>query len=145
MGDIHDARWMELYARLVAYKDNYGSACVPQSYTADPQLGVWVDRQRLCYNNIGDRKLSVVRRNRLNSIGFIWNKLAAQWTEMYERLVAYKEQYTNTCVPRSYKADPQLATWVCLQRSNYNTNKPKLTAERINQLNSIDFIWNANE
>ena len=133
-----DARWTEMYDRLVAYKNQYTNTCVPRSYDADPQLAVWVNKQRQNYN-----KITADRKHQLNSIGFVWNLLDTFWTEMYERLVVYKNQYKSTRVPRSYKADPQLARWVRTQRGNYNTNSSHLTAERIKLLNSIGFIWNA--
>ena len=132
---------MEMYQRLVAYKDQYGSTCVPVRYEIDPQLGEWVKSQRKGYNNTSNLKLSVDRRNLLNSIGFVWDPLDAKWTEMYERLVAYKEQYGSTCVPARYEIDRQLGDWVKNQRKLNNTNQPSLTAERKHQLNSIDFVW----
>ena len=134
-----DAQWMDMYERLVEYKNQYKSTSVPQSYKADPQLASWVSTQRKRYNT-----LTVERKDQLNSIGFVWNAYDERWTEMYERLVAYKNQYKSTCVPRSYKADPQLAIWVLNQRGAYNhTHRLLLTTDRIEQLNSIDFIWDA--
>ena len=62
--------------------------------------------------------------------------------ERYERIVAYKTQYNSTFVSKSYKADPQLRAWANDQRRNYNTNSSQLTADRIEQLNSIGFSWN---
>ena len=131
-----DAKWTEMYERLVAYREQYGSTCVPGRYEIDPQLGLWVDNQRK-----STRKLSVDRRNLLNSIGFDWSARDAKWTKMYERLVAYKDQYGSTCISKSYKADPKLATWVHAQRASYNKNSSHLTAEKKQQLNSIGFVW----
>ena len=62
--------------------------------------------------------------------------------EMYDRLINYKKHHGSTCVPHSYKADPKLGLWVSTQRANYNTNKSRLTADRIAQLNTIGFVWN---
>ena len=111
--------------------------CVPRTYTADPQLASWVHNQRQNYN-----KLTVDRKYQLNSIGFVWNSLDARWTEKFDRLVAYKKKFESTCVPRSYNL--QLATWVYHQRLYYhNETNPEFTTYRIQQLNSIGFIWNA--
>ena len=140
--DPFDAQWLKMYQRLVAYKEQYKSTCVPKSYKADPQLVLWVVKQRTNYNTNMPR-LTTERKHQLNSISFVWNALDARWTEMYDRLVAYKNKYKRTCVPRSYKDDPQLARWVYLQRGNYNSNRSCLTTDRIKQLNSIGFIWNA--
>ena len=37
----HDAQWMEMYQKLVAYNKQYRSIKVPQQYTEDRQLGQW--------------------------------------------------------------------------------------------------------
>lgn len=57
------------------------------------------------------KKPEVIRKSRLND---------SQWNEMYERLVAYKEQHGNTLVPRKYEPDQKLATWVETQRVLWN-------------------------
>jgi len=132
----HKEQWNKMYGRLVEYREQYKSTCVPRSYEADPQLATWVSTQRTTYN-----KLIAERKHKLNSIDFVWDSYDARWTEMYEQLVAYKNQYKSTCVPRSYEADPQLAKWVNRQRTNYNTNMPRLTTERKRRLNSIGFVW----
>ena len=36
----------------------------------------------------------------------------SRWENMFERLTKYKEKIGNTLVPRSYKQDKQLGTWV---------------------------------
>jgi len=130
--DAQDARWKEIYERLVAYKKKYKSTCVPNLYKADQQLGKWVSTQRLRYN-----KLTIERKHQLNSIDFVWDPLDTLWTEMYGEIVAYKEEYGSTCVPIKYKANPRLGQWV----SNQRTRKSKLTADRINRLHRIGFVW----
>ena len=59
--------------------------------------------------------------------------------EMYKRLIVYKSQHQSTTVPRFYKEDPQLASWINHQRTYYKNNK--LSFERINYLESVGFIW----
>jgi hypothetical protein len=41
-------------------------------------------------------------------------------------------------VPKRYKANPQLGSWVKNQRK-----QAKLDDEKINKLNDIGFLWNA--
>jgi hypothetical protein len=66
---VHDAQWMEMYSKLVEYKKQYKSTLVPQQYTEDPSLGIWVSKQRgLCSRDI----LSGKRLELLNSINFAW-------------------------------------------------------------------------
>jgi hypothetical protein len=68
--DPRDARWMEMYHRLLAYKKQYRSTKVPSYYTEDPQLGKWVSGQRGRYRK---NKLTEKRLELLNSIKFAWS------------------------------------------------------------------------
>ena len=135
-----DTQWTEIYERLLAYKNKYKSTSVPTTFEVDGRrLGRWVDNQRRLYNI---NKLSEDRINQLNSIGFVWSSRDTKWTEMYEKLLAYKNQYESTCVQKSYKADTQLREWVRYQRKSFNNGNPNLTVYKINILNSIGFVWN---
>ena len=137
--------WNEMYERLVDYKKEKKSTCVPTVYSADPQLGGWVQNQRKFYNTNEPRHTADrIKITQLASIGFVWNMYDAKWTEKYDRLVKYKKQNKTTCVPRSYPTDPQLGNWVSQQRISYNTKQLSLTADRITQLDSIGFVWKIN-
>ena len=134
--DSHDAQWMEMYHKLVAYKKSHRSTIVPRGSMEDPELGNWVRHQRTFYKN---KILLIERTHRLESIGFTWDPLDAQWMGMYQKLVAYKKQYRSTKVPVRYTEDPQLGHWVSWQRE-YDRMK-KLTEKRTELLNSICFAW----
>jgi hypothetical protein len=134
--DLFGEIWMEMYHKFVAYKRKYKSTLVPWRNKADPQLGYWVVTQRQTYNK---NSLSIERINRLESIGFVWDPLDAQWMVMYQKLVAYTNIHNTTLVPPRYKADPQLAYWTYMQRQQ--SRKSKLTDKRWELLNSIKFAW----
>ena len=136
-GDEREKRWKKMYGRLLKYKQKYKSTFVPNTFEDDRRLGRWVVKQRNIYNN---NKLSQDRINQLNSISFVWNARDTKWTEMYEKLLAYKNQYVSTTVPRTFDDDRSLGRWVNQQRCCYSNNK--LSEDRINQLNSISFVWN---
>jgi len=136
-----DAKWMEIYQRLVAYKKEHNHTNVPQCYIDDPKLGLWVGTQRKTYK---EKKITEERKRFLNSIGFVWDGKApgtntATWEEMSQRLVAYKKEHNDTRVPKGYNKDPKLGTWVHNQRATYR--KKKMTEEHKRLLNSIDFLW----
>ena len=61
------------------------------------------------------------------------------WMETYQRLVVFKKQHNTTNVPRRYKEDPKLGTWVATQRSTYRNKTIK--EKRCQLLNSINFDW----
>ena len=92
------------------------------------------------------------RKQRLNE---------AQWEDMYQRLVQYKQQYGDCLVPRKFEGDSKLATWVETQRvlwnkevkSSSNANDPdaipiteeaklkRLTPARKQRLDELGFVW----
>jgi len=125
--------WMVMYQRLLVHQKKYKSIRFPPTFKSDPQLGTWVRLQRK----------SCIQKDRvdlLNGIGFVWNALLEDnWTEMYQRLLAYHKKYKNTRVPRNFEADPQLAKWVksqhqfCIQK------------DRVDLLNDIGFVWNGRD
>lgn len=60
--------WDEWFGRLVRYKEREGHCLVPQSFMDGTfWLGMWVAKQRQY-----KEKLSASRRERLDSIGFVW-------------------------------------------------------------------------
>jgi hypothetical protein len=69
-----DARWMEMYSKLVEYKKQNKSTRVPHCCAEDPPLGKWVHRQRTTYKN---SKMSGKRLKLLNSINFAWSAMKA--------------------------------------------------------------------
>eukprot|EP00956_Cyclotella_meneghiniana_P023549 scaffold46055_cov56-Cyclotella_meneghiniana.AAC.4 len=129
--------WMKRFGELLQYKEEYGSTCVPPGYKENTSLGTWVRRQRLAYKR---NKLSEDKIQNLNGIGFVWNYLQVEWFERFEELIKYNEEYGNTCVPRRYKKNRSLGRWVANQRQVYKHNK--LSADRIQKLNEIGFVWN---
>jgi len=129
-------RWNQMFHRLTAYKEKHQTTDVPKRFKEDPKLCQWVMRQRTSYRK---EIISKHRMDQLNTIEFVWDVLDAKWMEMYQKLIVYKNQHKSTSVPRTYKEDPQLASWVHYQRTVY-TNK-LLSVERVNYLESIGFVW----
>jgi hypothetical protein len=64
--NLSEARWEEMFAALVEYKNEHGNCDVPVNTKG---LGGWVRWQRNARNN---QKLSEDRVRRLNEIGFSW-------------------------------------------------------------------------
>ena len=131
----HHAKWEENFKLLVEYKQVYNTTRVPRN---NPKLGWWVQEQRKKYSQ---GKLSQYRERRLNSLEFEWKiHVCVPWMDMYKQLVSYREKHDgSTNVPQTSKEYSKLGLWVRRQRFFYC--KGKLSSERINLLNSIDFQW----
>ena len=139
-----DERWFEGYDRLVEYWKKHNSTIVPIEYEDDPALGNWVARQRFLFNK-NDSRMTPERIERLEAIGFVWDAQEAAWQKMYNRFVAFKKNYNSTIVPTRIEDDPELGSWVHDQRSYYKRNDSRMTPERIERLEAIGFIWDAQE
>jgi hypothetical protein len=129
-----------MFEKLVEYKKQHKNTMVPQQY--DPKLGCWVSTQR---RNCRNDDMLPKRLVLLNSIGFEWEDVKAAatqiiWMNMFQKLVAYKEQHKDTRVPKQYNENPKLGRWCRKQREKYKIDK--LWPKRVDHLNSIGFKWN---
>src|ERR1043166_6128866 len=76
-------------AHVVAQGMNAGGHCdVPQQWSEDPALGIWVFRQRV-YKTRG--LLSESRRRKLEDAGVSWYAGGTQWDEMLQKLIEYRQ------------------------------------------------------
>jgi hypothetical protein len=70
------------------------------------------------------------------------------WEVRFQELVEYKREFGHTLVPQNYAANPQLGIWVRTQRYEYRRKRSEvssqMTKERVNKLNEIGFVWDAN-
>jgi hypothetical protein len=87
-------------------------------------------------------RLTEERRKRLEEVDFVWsaregekgieqgritrNSYDDQWDQMFTRLQGYKETYGDCLVPKRFKEDPKLGTWVDTQRVQFKKMKKKL-------------------
>jgi hypothetical protein len=132
--DPLEAHWLEMYERLLQYKEQYNSTIVPSVYEPDPLLAKWVGNQRYRPGT-----LTTARFELLEKIGFEWDPLSQAWKNMYEKLLQYKKKYGDTSVPKPYKACPELGIWVGNQRRMKKLGV--LSQERMVALDSIGFVW----
>ena len=154
-----EVQWSERFRELQEYINEYGNSLVPQDYGT---LGNWTQKQRYNYK-IG--VLHPERVQQLNEIDFVWDVLEAQWLERLEQLKKYRRENGDTLVPRNHV----LGSWVWWQRHEYkifmtkrklndehqnsNANDVErlcnsstgMTEERMQLLDSEDFIWDPKE
>jgi len=129
-----------MFQALVTYKEEFGDCNVPQTYPENPRLGQWINTQRR-YKKYD--RLQKEHIKRLESIGFIWNRVEDAWKQMYQELVEYHQAYGDCNVPRYYSENRQLAIWVYGQRQR--NNRGNLDAEKIEKLDELGFSWNPDQ
>ena len=102
----------------------------------DNPFGKWINQQRFKYRN---GKLSPRRINLLNSIDFIWDQKEFEWQQFFN-------EYKKSLLDNSNKLDSgrtPLSEWIIRQRSLYH--KGKLSQEKLDLFNSINFSWDPND
>lgn len=72
------------------------------------------------------------------------------WVDRFQQLVEYQELHGDTMVPKRYSENPSLGNWVNKQRVLYRKycameTPCSLTAERIEILNQIGFVWDGKD
>ncbi len=117
---------------------------VPKKYITEDgfNLGSWVASQR---NKNRKNILTNHEKSMLKSIGFNFNINSSNYDKMISLLKEYGE--INNCdfnIKQStiYKGE-KLGEFVSRIRERYKKNK--LSKDKIEKLNAIGFIWNANE
>lgn len=144
------ADWWEKYAQLCEYKEQYGDCNVPQRYSENLSLGLFVYNNRMMFKNLLAGEYSSLTEDRIDAleeIGFCWDNQQYRWFSKLEDLKRYKAQYGNCDVPRRYDADLALAWWVQCNRLEYKQfqmGRPStLSSSRIKLLEDIGFNWSA--
>jgi hypothetical protein len=90
-------------------------------------------------------RLTEARRIRLEQVGFIWsaregekgtdagritrNSYDDQWDFMFAKLTEYKDKFGDCLVPKRYKENSKLGTWVDTQRVQFKKLKKKLASQ----------------
>ena len=148
--DAYEAVWRNRYEELRDYSKFHGNCMVPRNYPENPELAIWVKKQRQEYKRRKEGKLNRYfteeRIRLLEEIGFDWDPLESAWMERYHELVEYAKCHGNCIVPRNFSENPELGIWVVLQRQEYKRRKEGklnryLTEERIRMLEEIGFDW----
>lgn len=144
--------WHAMYMSIVNYKKRNDHCFVPLSYGT---LGRWCDDQRMAYRlyqNGNPSKFSRAKIELLDSVGFSWvheSKRDQRWHELYGKLLEFKEGHGHCNVPKKYRDNMSLGSWVDYQRILYRQTKKiglernpnAISAERIRLLSALNFRW----
>ena len=135
---LYETDWEMGFNCLEAYKGRKGDCRVPVSHKEDGfRLGLWVSNQRRL-----KAEIPVERRQRLDTLGFIWDINEAKWEEGLRHLKNYKNREGDCLVPQKYTADSfRLGLWVAVQRRE----RESMAEQRRRKLDELGFIWDVNE
>ena len=146
--DMKDHDFEEGLKELIAHKVKTGSSHVASRHITDNgfPLGKWVSHRLTDYKK---DKLKPERIQKLEAIGFLWDRYAAQnqgrWDRGFFKLVTYKKlNKGNVNVPLRHITNDgfPLGTFCNNKRQLYRTGG--LSKEQIEQLEGIGFVWEPN-
>ena len=132
-----ERQWEDLFQRLQTFHHKFGHCRVPRQYEEYPQLGTWLNTQRMLFNK---GKLRQDRKERLESMGMEWglpNHIV--WDNTFNQLLEYHAEYGNCLVPGGFPKNPKLASWVHDQRSAFKNGS--LGEVRKSKLECLNFEW----
>jgi Skp family chaperone for outer membrane proteins len=64
-----------------------------------------------------------------------------KWEDRYDQLLEFYRKHGHCKVTRHYTDNPSLGEWVSDQRKYYRRKASKLSQDRIQKLNELNFIW----
>jgi len=138
--DPYTEDWENGFSALQKFKSREGHCRAPFGFMEEGMtLGTWVMVQR-AFRDKG--KLDPERIKRLDSIGFSWNPYTEDWESGFSALQKFKNREGHCRVPLTHiEKDFTLGNWVSKQREFKKSGR--LHPDRINRLESLGFIWDA--
>jgi superfamily II DNA or RNA helicase len=130
------ATWDRGYAELVKFKNQHGHCNVPINWSGNKQLANFVRTQRVHRKR---RWLSKEQTQRLDRLGFSWERSGDAWDEMFLVLSDYKRRQGHCNVPLLYDENPKLGHWIMHQR--VAKREERVSDDRIKRLNDLGFSW----
>jgi superfamily II DNA or RNA helicase len=143
LGFIWDARtsnWEAMLAQLRQHRRENGHCDVPARCKKNPELAQWVQEQRHQQNT---GRMAEDRKAQLDELGFVWAPHEVAWESNFGELKKFHEENGHCNVPQGWAGNPQLASWVAIQRMG--KRKGRLSPEQEAKLNSLAFVWDPHE
>lgn len=155
-----DFTWNRNYAALIRYKAIHGNIDVPGDYVTEDNihLGRWVVMLRTSQSAAVRRNmLTPERKQQLDALGMIWNKVNYLWEKNYQAALDYYMKYQHLNVPKDYRTADGIALGVWLSNicaAYRKSSGQSLTAQQKERLEAIglplsvqtkaDLDWQAN-
>src|SRR5262249_33557486 len=136
----HDTTWEKGFEHFRVFVNEHKHGRVFANYIAPDgySLGAWVAHQRYNSNSV-----SPERKARLDTLGFDWDPLTAQWEEGLEHLQAYIKEHKHCRVPQKYKSPDGYPLGAWLNRRRHT--KDALSPNQIEALDRLGFDWDPRE
>ena len=134
--DPLETDWQNNFLELQKFKKKHGHASPPTNSNKSNSFGSWCSEQRKSQKK---GKLSQERIDLLNSLDFDWDPLETDWQNNFLELQKFKKKHGHASPPTNSNKSNSFGSWCSEQRKSQK--KGKLSQERIDLLNSLDFDW----
>ena len=139
---VNETKWNLMYEELKNYYDKYHTLTISKTYepmfVTNEELKTWLNVQRKNYRR--ETILTSSQRQKLEYLGIERDNAKEYWFSMYNLAFNYyqKNQHLTITHPKTSE-EKSLYTWLRNQRYSYRQGK--LSMERIELLNALNFIW----
>jgi superfamily II DNA or RNA helicase len=132
--DPIEDQWEEGFKRLASFMKREKHCRVPFGHLENGfRLGFWVANQRARAD-----RLTIVQRERLNSLSFVWDAQSSKWEKAFQHLSIFVKREKHCRVPAKHVEDQfRLGGWIGTQRAK----SAKLTPDQLARLNALGFVW----
>ena len=145
---LSDVGWERNYAAAQSYYEKYGNLDVPAKYRTEDgvALGQWLCSLRT-WEKAGahPKYLTIERKEQLERIGMVWDKLDQLWERNYRAACAFYRENGNLDIPSDYvdANGIRLGAWIGRMRKlRYGLCKgTPLTEEQVARLDAIGMVW----
>ena len=131
----NDIKWNENFILLRKFIMEFDRFPKNKEIYKEVKLGCWCDRQRQGYKGNINYSLSQERIDLLNSIGFIWDANEELWTNTFNLLKEFVEEFGRFPVWNEKYKNINIGNWCVSQRQAYKgQGTSSLSQERVNLL-----------
>ncbi|MUN41671.1 DEAD/DEAH box helicase [Actinomadura litoris] len=143
--NAQDLRWERKYALAAAFYREHGHLLIPDSHVAADQdgkehkLGKWISVQRQYW---ADGRIRPARKNKLDTIGMIWEVQEHLWEQGYDEAKAFVRRNGNLQVGIDYQSPRSgypLGKWLYTQSRQLTDGV--LPQKRRRRLDALDPGW----
>ena len=134
--DRFESKWENGFSYAKRYDEEYGDINkVPQDFRYDDfKLVTWLRVQRARKR---EGKLSEERIEKLESIGFHWDKNQAFWEAGYDHAVEYRREHGSLKMPARYICKDGVKLWSWVSNQKTRLKKGSLSPEKVEKLREI--------
>lgn len=139
---VNETKWNLMYEELKNYYDKYHTLTISKTYepmfVTNEELKTWLNVQRKNYRR--ETILTSSQRQKLKALGIERDNAKEYWVSMYNLAFNYYQKNHHLTITHPQTAEEKsLYIWIRNQRYSYRQGK--LSMERIELLNALNFIW----